>query len=355
MDEQQSPNQSPPEILAELLRAKRLERLGREAEKRSGYISANPIASALGDCDRQMALNLICPEVRPPFRPEGVENMESGNRQEDAVIRDLQDEGWRIVEQQAPFRLRNKAGRIILSGKMEGKLQWEHEGKRLLVPFEIKDTSQYMFEALQCEEDLKRSQWTRKWWRQIQSYLIGHNFEWAILFTSHRGKRNPIPIRLDYAEGERILLRCEATVEVSDLLVGTPHDKIDHELNLVDVPYCGDAKVCTSCDFYQRVCFPPVKHALQGEIAVKPELAEKVSRLMELRPAVKEHGSLERQLEKEAPRGSHVAAGDWLITGRWEEQNTKAVEAQPAKPAGTRAIWKREYLRSDGTPAEKED
>jgi hypothetical protein len=296
-----------------------------------------------------MALNLICPEVRPPFRLEGVEHMESGNRQEKAVIRDLEDEGWNIVEQQAPFRLRNKAGRIILSGRMEGKIVWEWDGKRVLVPFEVKDTSQYMFEALQSEEDLKRSQWTRKWWRQIQGYLVGHGYEWAILFTSHRGKRNPIPIRIDYAEGERILLRCESTVEVSDLLVGTPHDKIDHELNLIDVPYLQDVSICRTCDFFQRVCFPPVRHALEGEIAVKPHLAEKVAKLVELAPAAKEHASLQRQIEKEAPRGSHIAAGDWLITGRWQEQNTKAVEAKPAIPAGTRKIWKRSFLRADGT------
>lgn len=349
------PSLSPPEAFAKELRVKRIERLQREAEKRGGYVSANPIASQLGECDRQMALNLVCPEVKPPFRLEGVEHMESGNRQEKAVIRDLEDEGWNIVEQQAPFRQRNKAGRIILSGRMEGKIAWQRDGKRILVPFEIKDTSQYMFEALQSESDLMRSQWTRKWFRQIQAYLIGHESEWAILFTSHRGRRNPIPIRIDYAESERILLRCESTVEVADLLIGTPHDKLDHELNLIDVPYLEDVSICRTCDFFQRVCFPPIKNPLEGDISVKPHLAEKVEKLMELAPAAKEYGSLQRQIEKEAPRGAHVAAGDWLISGRWEEQKTKAVEPKPAVPAGTRKIWKRSFTKTDGTVIGDED
>jgi hypothetical protein len=329
-----------PEVLAEQMVAKRAARLEKEGARI--YPRSNPIASDLGDCNRQLALGILAWSERRPFPPEAVERMENGRNAERVIVRELEDEGWRIVEQQAPFEIRDKGGRLLLRGSMEGKIALEIDGRRRFVPFEVKDTSQFVFARIETEEDLRSGQWTRKWWRQFQAYLVGHSFEWGILILAHRGQRKFIPIRLDYAAAELILQRTEHAIDVVDALRAAEISQLDHELSVLEVPYLDDLKVCRSCDFFQRVCFPPVKHALEGEIVEREDLLDLVAEHQRLEKDAKKYESLHRKLEREAPRGSHVVAGPFLVTGRWEEQSTKPVPAKEAVPAGTKKIWRRE-------------
>lgn len=323
------------------------------ARNREPYARNNPIASDLGDCERAMSLAILAWNVRPPLPAGALERMEAGNEQERSVLRQLVDEGWDVVEQQAPIEIRGRDGRtVILRGKIDGKLLWRTEpgARPTLILLEIKDTSFPNFQRWRSEDDLRMDRWARKWWRQIQAYLLALGLEWGLLLLTHRGERRPIVIRLDYGAAELILQRAERAVEIRGALQGDPLDSLDGSLNALGLPYLGDARGCASCDFHRRVCFPPQLGGAGhlGDLLLLPdEVGELVGRERALADAAREHASLARRLERLIPRGTHARAGDWFVTGSWEEQNTKPVEAQPAKPAGTRKVWHRVTLSAD--------
>lgn len=312
---------------------------------------AHPWASDLGDCDRAMALALLAWKVRPPLPAPAQQRMEAGRVQERAVRRQLEDEGWEIVETEAPVELKDRRGRVVLRGAIDGRILWTPPGaaRPIRVPLEIKDTSWANFQRWHTEEDLRVDTWSRKWWRQTQAYLLALGVEWGVFMLTHRGERRPIAIRLDLEQAEVILQRAERAADIRDALAGEELEALDEQLHALGVPYLGDRRTCASCDFHRRVCFPP-QPGSQGELellVLDDEVGNLVARFYALAEASREHDALKRRLERLIPRGKHASAGPWIVTGHWEEQDTKPTEAVPAQPAGTRKIWRRVVLRAD--------
>lgn len=336
------------ESVCTAMRSAREERLGKGWAL---YPRRNPIASDLGDCDRAMALGIVGWRHRPPAPPAARERMQNGEDAEAIVLRQLREEGWKIVEEQAPFELRSRDGhRVILTGKIEGKFVCTVAGaeRRLYVPFEVKDTSFPNFMRWHTVADLLLDRYARKWVRQIYAYCVAFNFEGAVLILAHRGERRPIPIPLDYREGERILTRCEEVGEAAALLEGTPIDQLDEELTALGIAYPQDLRGCMSCDFRMRLCHPPQPSVLEGEVLVLEEgVSELVGRYLELEPAAKEHAQIGRKLEREVPRGSHASAGPYLITGTWSEQNSSKPTKPGEPPAPPKRIWHKRIIRAD--------
>jgi hypothetical protein len=338
------------EKVVDALVERRRERFSAKAHQ--PYARTNAIASDLGDCDRALALGTLAWRVRPPLPPEAQERMESGKVQERAVLRQLEEEGWEIVEHESPIEIRDRAGRrVILRGKIDGKLVWRAAagGRPSRIPLEIKDTSEPNFRRWQSVDDLRADRWSRKWWRQIQAYLLAEGYEWSLLILAHRGQRRYLPIPLDFEAAEVILRRLERNAELLQALEGDPLDSLDASLTELGLPYLGDPRGCSSCDFRGRVCSPPMPgDASLGELLLlEDDVGRLVSRHQELADAKREFDRLDRQLEKHVPRGAHAHAGGWIVTGRWEQQQTSATEAVPAKPAGTRKIWKRQFIAAE--------
>lgn len=335
-----------PEEICSALRERRRERYLRD--QRQPWERGHAIASDLGDCERQMALALLAAKVRPPLPPEALERMEAGRVQERAVRAQLLDEGWDLEQQEAPVELRGRSGRVVLRGKIDGLLRWPLAGGRSLkVLLEIKDTSFANFQRWHDADDLRTDRWGRKWWRQCQAYLLALELEWGLVLLCHRGERRPIPVHLDYAAAEQLLARAERAVQVHGALWADPLDALDEGLSTLGLAYVGDPKACSSCDFFRRVCHPPQPGGagtLGDLVLLDDAIGELVGREQALAEAAREHASLKRRLEKHAPRGTHARAGDWILTGAWEEQQTKPTEMVPAKPAGTQKIWRRSVI-----------
>ena len=326
--------------IVDQLRERRQKRLTRNWKQ---YPRTNPIASDLGDCDRAMALGMLAWDLRPTPPPHALEFMESGRVQEDRVLADLRAEGWSIIEEQAPFTLRDSKGRTIMRGRIDGKLVVDAEDGRHEIPLEVKDKGQNQFNRIDTEDDLKSNLWTRKEWRQFQSYLLGNDYEWGIYLLAHRAARKPIVICLDYSAAEEILKRCERAVDVFEALRHESPDRLDSALDALDIAYPEDRLQCQSCDFFRRVCFPAEAAADDSEMVSMPELEDIVARIVELEDAGKEYASLQRKLD--ALKGKHVHAGSYIVSGRWETQQTKAQPPKPAVPAGTRQVWRRTIAR----------
>jgi Holliday junction resolvase-like predicted endonuclease len=343
IDPQVEPAPVDAETFAEMLRARRTRRLSRQREP---YARRNAIASDLGDCDRAIALAQLAYEVRPAIGPEARERMESGEEQERAVVRQLLDEGWEIVEQQARFEIKSKdQKRVILSGKIDLRIALS---RRQRVVVEVKDTSDANFRRWHSADDLRLDRWARKWWRQFQAYLLGHGEEWGILLLCHRGQRRPIVIELDYDAAEHELARLERNDEVTRELAGTALEDLDGSLSAAGLRYPRDLSACAYCDFRHRVCQPPdpSSNALADlEIADEP-VQRLVSRFQQLASTMREAQSLYRRIEKIAPAGKHVHAGEWIVTGATYTVNLKAQPAKPAKPAEVQQRWRREFVRA---------
>lgn len=339
-----APSLDPPSLVDQVCEALAERRLARlTGESRGPSPRNNAIASDLGDCDRALALAVLAWQVRPPLPPGALERMEQGNEQERIVLRQLMAEGWDIAEGQSPVEIRSRDGKtLLLRGYIDGRLMWPVEGRRpLRIPIEIKDTSFPNFMRWRTVDDLRVDRWARKWWRQTQVYLLALGEPWGLILLTHRGERRPIPIPLDYDAAEKILQRLERSVEVRGALAHEPLETLDAGLTTLDVPFLGDRRGCLSCDFHRRVCFPPTPGGdgtLGDTIVLDDECASLIARERALAAAAKEHATLERRIEKLVPRGSHGHAGDWIITGHWEEQRSSK------EPGGVRKIWKRAIL-----------
>lgn len=336
--------------LADLFEQRRTERLAKDW---SAYQPNNPIASDLHDCDRYQAMRLVAWKVRQVPDVRGMEVMEDGVVLERAMIAQLLLEGWELVEQQAPFEVLQPPEpggrkRKILTGRMDGKVVIPGEGKRRLIPIEFKSTSEWNLDALETEEDLKeRSVWTRKWWRQLQAYMLGGNCEKALLVLGFRGRRRVIEVSLDYDEAERILVVASRAVALFDSAQAESIDEqtIDAWLNAqTGAPgYHADPRTCRLCPFYQRACFPI--DVPQDVAQVRVDLEPAVARLLEAKPFASDYEKLRKLIKEETTGFAQTVAGPYVIDGH---EVTRKSKAQPAKEAKVSSYWSFEVRGAAG-------
>ncbi len=303
------------------------------------YAPRQPIASDLHDCSRYQVMRVVAWPVRAMPDDEGLEVIEEGNVTEAAVLRQLADEGWEVVEQQAPFEVRQPlepggAKKRILTGKIDGKLRIDG-GK--LVPFDVKGTSEWVFEALETEEDVRNhSVWTRKWFRQMQAYMLGHGIDESLLIVSHRGHRRVIVLHLDYEVGEEILA---LATWAAGLIERAEADGIDEKTVDAWLTEQGGERAayhrsmvdCRRCPFFQRACHPPDRADVTAK--VRPELEALVARMLDAKPHASDYDKARKLLKAEIEGTPTVVAGRFVIEGQWKSKNMKAKPAVPAGPS----------------------
>lgn len=302
------------------------------------YQPRNPIASDLPDCDRYQVVRLFGWRVRPPPEPPGLEAIENGRAKEPVMIRQLQDEGHEVVELQSPLEVRQPLEpggpkRLLIRGKIDGKIRVGRE----LLPFDTKDTSEYVLHAVEDEEDLKVSPWTRKWWRQLQLYLLAEGHDRGLLILGFRGRRKVVVVHLDYEEAERILRLCAWAVQLAQELEDAGLDSeegLDQALAERGVPYHSDYRECRRCPFFERACFPP--SPAPARVQEREDLAETVHEYVEAKPYASKAERLRRKLKAETEGYPQTVAGDYVIEG---EVKTRRLKAQPAKPAHNQEYW----------------
>ena len=327
--------------LVTLLESRRADRLNGQTW---GYPPRNPIASDLPDCRRYQVVRMIAWQVRQTPDLKGRAVIENGNVQEPAMIRQLQDEGWTIVQQQAPFQILQPVPRpdgprkVVISGKLDGKIKLDGE----LIPFDTKDTGEHVVERIDTEEDLLASPWTRKWRRQLMIYCVGENHERGLLIVGFRGERKFISVRIDYAEVEELIERCAWAVGLAEELVAADidHEKLDTALGERGVPYHHAFEECRRCPFHQRACFPPEPAVRQAQI--RPDLLATVEQYIAGRPFASAAEKLRKTI-KEATEGfPQTIVGEYVIDG---EVKTRRMKAQPERGAHTQESWGFEVRR----------
>ena len=284
----------------------------------SAYPRNNPIASDLGPCVREMVLSMISWKDRPLPSPELKARFERGSAIEDMVLRELSAMGVSVRVERHPFEVKDKQGRLILRGKIDGFVNWE--GKDY--PMEVKSLDPNVFRQVDTVEDFSRWTWASKYPRQIQSYLYANNLEEGFfLLDDCEGHWKLIPVSLDYAEMEKVLQQCEQAVESVE-----NYRKGDGDLTRFLPEYHEDPAVCMKCWAYKRLCLPPADfHGLS--LMTDPEFEGLLDRRGELEPAKKEYDKLDKIIKEKVKEKDGLLIGQWLIQGKFVKRDGYEVKA----------------------------
>lgn len=305
------------EELCEEITKKRTEKYVRDTKP---YPRNQPTSSDLGDCLRETVLGITNWQDKPSFSPELVQRFRRGAKLEDIAIAELQDLGYRVRVDRKPFEMKDKKGRVVLRGIIDGFVE---AGHRQIFPMECKSLNPNIWARIDSQEDFDRYSFFRKYPRQLQSYLLAENLDQGFwLLDDCLGHWKLIPCHLDFDRAEKLLRHAEQAVE--HIANGT----------LPDFHY--DPSYCLKCIMFKRVCTPPFFIGEGMKMINDPEFADKLAKRAELDQAATEYDKLDKEIKetlKAAMKpGDNWIIGDYLVAA---EEKTRRMKAQPAKEAKT--------------------
>ena len=225
-----------------------------------------------------------------------------GNEIERIVIRELQDAGVEIVEQQRSFEWKE----YQLTGHIDGKVI----ANRKAIPFDVKSCSPYVFKTITNIQDLKNSKYVhlRKYPVQLNTYMLMDNIDQGLFFFKDKtsGQLKEVWMELDYDLGEQTLKKCEAIN--AHVASDTLPDRIEFE-----------EKICGECPF-RHICLPDM---VGQEVEVDTgELAAMIDTLNRLKSSVSEYDETNDAINRMIEGKTKILAGDYFVTGKWIERKT---------------------------------
>lgn len=307
------------EPLFETIAARRREALLRES---APYARSVPIASDIGPCPRETALAILYWQQKPPFDEHLLARLEAGREAEPRDLSKLLAYQLEIVEQQCSFETRDRQGRVILRGRIDGKIKWG--GRR--VPFDIKTVTPLVFPRLNTVDDLLASPFFQKWAKQLWSYEYLNNIDTGFLLLDDLlGHWKCLEVPLDFDRMEQVLRQCESAVESVEQIT-RQHVPEDQALP----PYHPDADVCRRCWAFGRVCTPPVTY--EGmEILDDVDFEAKLDRRAALAESAQEYEALDKEVKARLKYRPRVIVGHYLVEGTEHIRHVNAKEAYAQK------------------------
>lgn len=257
-------------------------------------------ASEIGHpCERFLFLKRTRWQDATPHSVEVQFIFDEGSNQERQVIRDLEDAGFCIVEQQRDYAW----PKFQLSAHIDGKLaDFDY------IPLEVKSMAPWIWQKINTLEDLLTSSmpWLRKYPAQMMIYLLLGEKERGLLILKNKstGHLKEILVTLDYAYAESLLQKCER-VNAAVAANAMPEP----------IPY--EENTCGTCPFL-HICLPDVKRDAL-EITTDPELEANLKRRHELAPLRAEYEQLDEQVKAVLKEQDKVVVGDFLVQGKWIE------------------------------------
>lgn len=264
-------------------------------------------ASEVGHpCERYLVLCRTNWQDRLLHGPELEFIFDGGRMIEDMAIRELQDAGFQIIEQQRAFEW----PALELTGHLDAKVVWEGRA----YPLEIKGLNHQDAERLNTLRDFLESPkpWIRKYPAQLTMYLLNTNSELGAFYIKDKLTFVPkvVWVELDYDYAEELCKKLERVN--THVKSGTRPDP------------CDDPEVCRTCAFL-HICLPEVK-ATAIEMPDDEELEAKLLRREELTAAKAEYEALDREIKKALEGKERAIVGDFLVTGKWVERKGYTVE-----------------------------
>ncbi len=270
----------------------------------------NRASEAGHPCVRFLVLSRLHPELKTLHDVSLQRIFDEGALHEAAVLREIQDAGLTIVEQQRPFEWK----KFELSGRIDAKLALNGQN----IPLEVKSCSPNVFAAIKNlpPEDMAKSKysWVRRYPAQILLYMLMDNQETGIIIFKNKatGEKCQKIFRLtddnlQYAESIlQKLERVNSFVAQNEL---PPVEQIDE---------------CADCGFAKTSCFPGRDFGPGFDFLSDPEIEAKLLRWEELKEPAKEFEDLDKEI-KEHFKGKSAIVGNFKIESREFERVNYAV------------------------------
>jgi CRISPR/Cas system-associated exonuclease Cas4 (RecB family) len=256
-------------------------------------------ASAMGDeCERRLVYMRTSWDKQLLHEVDLQLIFDEGNIQEEALLTDLRNAGFKITEQQRPFSWPE----YQITGMIDCRIGLNGTS----YPLEIKSMSPNVWKNINTIEDLNRYPWTKKYVSQIVLYLLMGNAPEAILLLKNKstGKVKQLNITLnDYLDlGESLLQKAQRiNKHVAD---GTFPSKIN------------TFKVCSECNF-RHLCLPEILSKGGVEFIDNEKLESNLNRRASLASASKEYDSVDEEVKEELKRymqdKENISCGPWII------------------------------------------
>lgn len=243
-----------------------------------------------------------------------------GHIQERAVIRELEDAGFQVIEQQRDYEWKEYQITAHLDGKVcispqvgDGTIPNDgHSHTARAVPLEVKSMSPYIFKSIQTAADLMNPRYPHlaKYIAQLQIYMLLSNADKAVLILKDKssGQLKELWMELDYHAAEALIQKAQRINAA--VAAGTIPERI---------PYA--EKICGRCPFL-AICLPDVKRDAL-EITTDPELEANLKRRHELAPLRAEYEQLDEAVKAVLKEHEKIVVGDFLVQGRWIEPKGK--------------------------------
>ena len=230
-----------------------------------------------------------------------------GKIHEKAVLRDLEDAGLEVIEQQRAFEWKQYA----ITGHIDGKIQ--NNGN--IIPFEIKSMSDWAWKSTNTLEDMTKSKaiYMRQYPAQLNLYLIMDEKEVGLFILKNKqsGLLKQIEVRLDYDYTESLIKKAE---RINGHLA---NNSLPDRISL-------DVGACEWCA-YTHICLPEHKH--EATLLDDPELEGKLDRRGSLKPIFDEYQDLDKEIREKAREKPEVVIGKWKLIGKWIEKKEYTVKA----------------------------
>lgn len=244
-------------------------------------------ASGWHPCERSMALDLLHPEDREPPGDDGCARMAHGSDFEQTIIARLKRAGriseprFAIEGEQEAFSLRNRDGRVVATGKIDGFLRFEGERRRIVL--ETKD-GESVRRCRTLEEALSGF-WSAKYVRQILLYMLGTGTEDGLLIFGSGG----LPTMIHLALSDHLEI-AEQFWRASEIASGCKHD------SRALPSFSSNPGHCLRCDHRGKSCAPPWYSGEGPYVSDSEELAEMVETVLTHDEAAKAHASAKKRL-----------------------------------------------------------
>lgn len=279
--------------------------------RRTEYKQSNCIASGLGDCLRERYYSIVDGDSKPVADEWLQARFEEGSEQERRILIKLLTNGFEIVENQRRFEVKDRDNRVILTGRIEGKIKFQ--GK--YYPFEIKSMNPNIYDGIDNIEDFAKYSHTKKYPKQLMSYMFSENVdEGFFIITDCLGHFKIIVVYLDYNVMEEEMQNCTIVM--------------NHVWEGIAPQFTTDRSLCRKCWACKTVCFPSMDFGEGITVIDEPELAIDLKRREELSEPRSEYESIDKRVKerlKEFP-GLHAICDKWEIEVTKKSQVRKATE-----------------------------
>lgn len=302
-----------------------------KADSRPMTKRQNVYASSYRECDRRMVLDMTEGDQLKPFSPETLAKFRRGNDRERDLMADLKrigrncDPSFEVIGEQERFELRDRKGRVAITGKVDGKLKMSVPIRGIQeIAVETKAWHPLLTAKVDKFEDLFNNRWTKSGAYQLLSYLYGLNLPVGFMLLDKSGIPTLLPVELyeNLDRMEKFLLKAERVMDHKE--AGTLPD------------YTKDPEECKICDFYGSVCIPEIRSGPGAMIETDPEIIQDLERYVELQNKLDEAGleefeGLDKWAKKQFRGVEQGIAGNILITGKWQKQTKYEMPADVEK------------------------